>query len=82
MKIGATALGNYNPFQIKNVAAKPKVDFAKELTESNPIINNDEKNFFTKLYPENQTEIIDYHFYQKSGKMSGVSLGTNFDRRG
>ncbi len=81
MKINATASGNYNPFQMKNVAPKPKVDFVKQLTETNPI-NDDEKKFFSNLYPENKTEIIDYHFYQKSGKMSGVALGTNLDRRG
>lgn len=45
-------------------------------------ITNDEKMFFMGLYPENQSEIVDYHFYQKSGKMSGVSVGTLFDRRG
>lgn len=82
MKINATAAGNYNPFQIKNVAPKPKIDFVKELKETDPVINGDEKNFFTKLYPDNKNEIIDYHFYQKSGKMSGVALGTNLDRRG
>lgn len=82
MKINATASGNYNPFQVKNVAAKPKIDFAKELKGSDPIINTDEKNFFTNLYPEHKTEISDYHYYQRSGKMAGVAIGTNIDRRG
>lgn len=82
MKIGATAAGNYNPFQVKNVTKKPKVDFAKELNNTDQVINKDEKKFFTSLYPENKTEIIDYHFYQRSGKMSGVAVGTNIDRRG
>lgn len=45
-------------------------------------INSDEKEFFVNLYPQNQNEITDYHFYQKSGKMSGVSVGSLFDRRG
>jgi len=82
MKIGATAAGNYNPFQVKNVAPKPKVDFSKELNNTDQVINKDEKQFFTNLYPENKTEIIDYHFYQRSGKMSGVAVGINIDKRG
>ncbi|HEX2869569.1 MAG TPA: hypothetical protein VHO03_21170 [Ignavibacteriales bacterium] len=54
---------------------------ARKLNSSEGI-SSEEKNFFINLYPENKKEITDYHFYQKSGKMSGVALGSLFDRRG
>jgi hypothetical protein len=45
-------------------------------------VSSDEKNFFEKLYPEKKSEIMDYHFYGREGKMSGVSVGSQFDKRG
>ena len=45
-------------------------------------INTDEKKFFAEMYPAKQTEIMEYYYYEKSGKMNGISVGTNIDRRG
>ncbi len=45
-------------------------------------VTNEEKKFFAGLYPENKTDIMNYHFYHKNGKMQGVTLGTIFDKRG
>ena len=45
-------------------------------------ITEEEKQFFSGIYPDKKEAIMDYHFYQKDGRMSGVSLGTLIDRRG
>jgi hypothetical protein len=78
MKISTNSIGNYNPFLINN---NQKVQNANNQTKVDTV-TNEEKEFFVKLYPENKNEIMDYHFYKSSGKMSGVALGTNLDRRG
>ncbi len=44
-------------------------------------VTKEEKDFFVGLYPEQKQEIADYHFYQRTGKMSGVSVGSLLDRR-
>lgn len=57
----------------------------QEVRQMQPAVNekisSDEKNFFASMYPESRRE-IDMHFYMKSGRMSGVSVGTLIDRRG
>ncbi len=81
MKIESNNIGNYAPKYIQNVKPniKPAQISENAATEK---INDDEKKFFMNLYPENKNEIVDYHFYQKTGKMSGVSVGSLFDKRG
>ncbi|MBA4252236.1 MAG: hypothetical protein C0425_11620 [Chlorobiaceae bacterium] len=80
MKIETNSLGNYKPLTTPSDASKvaslnkPKEELGK--------ITNEEKNFFTNLYPSNKEEIMSYHFYQRDGKMSGVSLGSIINRRG
>ncbi|MGE5679442.1 MAG: hypothetical protein ACM34K_01045 [Bacillota bacterium] len=65
------------------INSKPAVSQAAQTSAASAEgISNDEKNFFINLYPENKGEIVDYHFYQKTGKMSGVAVGSLFDRRG
>lgn len=85
MKISTNTIGNYTPALIqKNNQNAPKqetVQPEKAKTDS-AALTSKEKQFFAKMYPDKQNEIMDYHFYQKSGKMSGVSLGTIIDRRG
>lgn len=85
MKIDTNAIGNYTPAYIqKNNPVVPKKEVAQAESAKNTqsVLTSKEKQFFAKMYPEKQSEIMDYHFYQKSGKMSGVSLGTIIDRRG
>ena len=89
MKVTMNSIGNYTP-QIRpkpglNPAQKQKA--AGELNKYDPVslnknVTEEEKKFFAGMYPENKDEIIDYHFYQKSGKMSGVKVGSQFDRKG
>lgn len=76
MKISTNNIGNYSIQQIQNQVQK-KVSPAK--TEE---LSSDEKKFFVDRYPQKQDEVIDYHFYQKSGSMSGVKIGHLFDKRG
>jgi len=83
MKIENNSVGNYGPTIKKNPALANKStgempDKIKDETK----LSQDEKKYFANLYPEKAKEIMDYHFYEKSGKMSGVKLGSNFDRRG
>ncbi|MDP4114984.1 MAG: hypothetical protein Q8903_02560 [Bacteroidota bacterium] len=86
MKISTNAVGNYVP-QINKTTAlfQPELTETKEksaVNNDNQSITSDEKNFFLQMYPANSQEISNYHFYEKSGKMSGVKLGSIFDRRG
>jgi hypothetical protein len=78
MKISTNSVGNYNPFLVNN---QQKVNSANDLQKPDAV-TKEEKEFFIQLYPENKKEILEYHFYKPTGKMGGVALGTNFDRRG
>lgn len=50
--------------------------------QSQEVINNEEKQFFANLFPEKQTEVMNYNFYNRSGKVNNVAqLGTIIDRR-
>ncbi|KAB2845165.1 MAG: hypothetical protein F9K45_04200 [Melioribacteraceae bacterium] len=83
MKINTNAVGNYSPYNLRtnNVKQSVNIDKAEE-SKKTDMVSKEEKNFFAKMYPENKNEIIDYHFYKSSGKMSGVSVGSLFDKRG
>ena len=83
MKINANAVGNYSPYNTKVNNVRPKQNIAgTNKASKTDLISNEEKKFFTKIYPENKHEIMDYHYYKPSGRMSGVSVGSLFDRRG
>jgi len=78
MKITTNNIGNY---AINKINAKVQ---EKNIAQEQPIdarISNKEKDFFTELYPSKRDEIINYHFYSRSGEMSGVAVGKNLDRR-
>ncbi len=78
MRIESGSIGNYSPYNINKLQNTKPVQQQETIDQ----VTKEEKEFFTKLYPENKTEILDYHFYKSSGKMSGVSLGSLFDKRG
>ncbi len=95
MGIGMNAIGNYSPNTITNAgkqtkvrqtaAEKPEVNASQANSKTAQAKENllpEEKDFFAKLYPQNKTEVADYHFYERSGKLSGVKLGSLIDRRG
>lgn len=50
--------------------------------QSQEVINNEEKQFFANLFPEKQAEVMNYNFYNRSGKVNNVAqLGSIIDRR-
>lgn len=80
MRIVTNSVGNYTPNSIAKShdikpAHQPQTDKLEDITSQ-------EKQFFTGLFPEQSGEVMDYHFYKKSGQMSGVKLGSLFDRKG
>jgi hypothetical protein len=75
MKIQTGSTGNYSLNNIRN--EKRKIDLQHEEQ-----LNNEEKKFFISKYPDNRNEILEYHFYEKSGKMQGLKLGSLFDKKG
>lgn len=83
MKISTNSVGNYSPSAIRNnLSAKSNNSLPKEALKDSETITAEEKQFFVDKYPENKKEIMDHHFYQKSGKLSGVNVGSLFDKRG
>lgn len=80
MKINAEN-GNYSFSNISTYQQKAEQTPAQK-NEKAEEITKEEKNFFAQLYPEKKNEIVDYHYYQKSGQMSGVTVGSLFDKRG
>lgn len=77
MKISMNAVNNYTLQSPNKTDNQNKV-----MNEAAGNLSKDEKKFFAEIYPKNRSEIIDYHFYSNTGKMSGVSIGSNIDRRG
>jgi hypothetical protein len=76
MKINTNSIGNYSLQQLQRNSDRKSV-----LAEGEDL-NEKEKEFFVNRYPQNKEEIVDYHFYQKSGQMSGVKVGHLFDKKG
>lgn len=77
MSIATNPVGNYNVYMARQVQQS-----ATQQTAPAPeTVTKEEKDFFVSLYPNQKQEISDYHFYQRSGKMSGVSVGSLLDRR-
>jgi hypothetical protein len=86
MRISTNNIGNYGPQTARGVQQQAKTNEKFELPktanlENKTMITPDEKSFFAGLYPNNKTE-IENHFYSKSGKMSGVKVGSLINRRG
>lgn len=89
MKIMNNAVGNYGPSirrsesndnltQVRN-PVKPAPGNKLEGKEK---LSSEEKNFFAALYPDKASEVMEYHFYERSGKLAGVKVGYMFDKRG
>lgn len=80
MIINQTSNGNY-----ARVNTKPRTQSflpAQEKNNTSDKIDSNEKRFFAKIFPDSQEDIMNYHFYEKSGKMNGIKIGSNYDRRG
>jgi len=81
MKINQNIFGNYNIHRTAATNRPKKLENAQLQFSTDPI-NVDEKRFFTKMYPQKKEEIESHKFYQRNGKMTGVSVGSLFDMRG
>jgi len=82
MKINTNFAGNYNPYKITNQKAQVHKTEAIHKPENVVELSKTEKDFFKNIYPENVNDIVNYHFYQKNGEMSGVNVGSIIDKRG
>jgi hypothetical protein len=78
MKITANAVGNYSPAYFKTVAANR----TENTQTTQATISTEEKKFFAGLYPAQKDEVMEYKLYNSKGKVSGVHVGSLFDRRG
>lgn len=79
MKIGSNSIGNYTPIRNANTTQPAKT---KKFDLDAELVSKNEKEFFSTLYPTEKNKIMQHHFYMKNGNMSGVMVGSLFDRRG
>ncbi len=85
MRINTNSIGNYFTQQtrsLSNVARSESIKKTEVTKTLSQPISVKEKQMFAKMYPEKKSEIMDYHYYQRNGKMSGVTVGSLLDRRG
>ncbi|MFZ5947258.1 MAG: hypothetical protein ACOYU5_04755 [Stygiobacter sp.] len=75
MKINTNVIGNYSTPYVKHVSNENR-------QVENKVITNDEKKFFSDLYPARKEEVMNYQFYNAKGKVSGLHVGSLFDKRG
>jgi hypothetical protein len=80
MKIGQNPSTNF----IGELSVNNRINRAYSQTakSSDEVLSEKEKQFFAQLYPDKSSEIMEYSFYAKSGKVNNVKLGSHFDRRG
>lgn len=75
MKINTNVIGNYSTNYVRHVNNEMR-------QVENKTITNDEKKFFSELYPNKKEEVMNYQFYNAKGKVSGLHVGSLFDKRG
>ncbi len=80
MAVSMNLIGNYSVYGLNN--AKSNKTNIKNAVAQSESINPDEKKFFAEMYPAKHNEIMEYYYYERPSKMSGISVGTNIDRRG
>ncbi len=79
MKVGQNSNQNF----INNVSVNSRINKAYSKSVNLPeVLNESEKKFFAQMYPDKSSEIMEYTFYGKSGKLNNLKLGSHFDRRG
>jgi hypothetical protein len=81
MAVSMNSIGNYSAYGLNNTKNSKTNIKSASLVQSESI-NPDEKKFFAEMYPAKQNEIMEYYYYERSGRMNGISVGTNIDRRG
>ena len=81
MALNFNTIGNYSTFNVKGNHQNFPAQTPDKVAEGDKI-SSDEKEYFADMYPSSKTEIMDYSFYGKTGRMNGISIGINLDRRG
>ena len=81
MAVSMNSIGNYNAYGL-SAGKNNKTELKNSVAAQSDNLNNEEKKFFADMYPSCKSEIMDYHYYEKSGRMNGISVGTNIDKRG
>jgi len=85
MRVNTNTIGNYFPQRTRNISNVTRTDDIQKSAEIKKMdqgISVKEKELFAKMYPQQREEIMEYHYYNKSGTMSGVTVGSLLDRRG
>ncbi len=85
MIVNTNPIGNYFPQRTKiisDVTRTENIQKQMEVKETKEAISFKEKELFAKMYPQKREEIMEYHYYNKDGAMSGVTVGSLLDRRG
>ena len=77
MKISTNAVDNYILQSVNHVNRA-----VTNKSQPTGTLSDDEKKFFVKAYPDKKNEVIEYHYYNRKEKLSGVVLGTIVDRKG
>ncbi|BDQ02864.1 hypothetical protein [Ignavibacterium sp.] len=80
MKIGQGANQNF----INNISVNSRINrtYSQNVKSSEEVLNEKEKQFFAQMFPDKSSEIMEYSFYGKSGKLNNIKIGSHFDRRG
>mgnify|MGYP000285990372 FL=1 len=74
---------NFNQTIINSVRPNNRVQktYGAKTTNSPEIINIEEKQLFANMFPEKKSEVMDYNFYNRNGKVNTHPIGSLFDRR-
>ncbi len=80
MKVGQNLTQSF----VNNIAVNSRINktYSQSAKSAEDVFNEKEKLFFAQMYPDKSTEIMEYSFYGKFGKVNNVKLGSHFDRRG
>lgn len=49
--------------------------------KSQDVISKEEKMFFANMFPDKSSEVMNYNFYNRNGKINNIQLGSLLDRR-
>jgi len=74
---------NFNQSIINSFRPNNRVQktYGAKTTISPEIINSEEKQLFANMFPEKKSEVMNYNFYNRNGKVNTHPIGSLFDRR-
>ena len=72
-----------NSSMINSVKSSNRIQKTYDLKSTNQpeVINKEEKQFFANMFPEKKSEVMEYNFYNRTGKVNNIQVGSLFDRR-